>query len=190
MRLALSAVACPCALELRAVVATSAAALAPLRRDRRRSDRRGWRSRCHDGRRYRQQVLAFRYPAPAVGLPPSYRFATITLHRRWPSPRRCKPVAAKPTPELRPRGHRRRRASKNEIAGAAAPLCHPPMDKEHQLPSLRSQSEHTPVLGTLLQLPFDLAFLRCFLHKRLRRQLANMLSRNIAIARSSALIST
>ena len=58
-------------------------ALAPLRRDRRRSDRRGWRSRCHDssalrccGRRYRRQVLAIRYPAPTVGLPPSYRFAT------------------------------------------------------------------------------------------------------------------
>ena len=83
-------VACPCALELRAVVATSAAALAPLRRDRRRSDRRGWRSRCHDssaqrccGRRYRRQVLAIRYPAPTVGLPPSYRLATMALLRRW-----------------------------------------------------------------------------------------------------------
>ena len=41
-------IGCPCALELRAVGATSAGALAPLRRDRRRSDRRGWRSRCHD----------------------------------------------------------------------------------------------------------------------------------------------
>ena len=29
------------------------------------------------------QVLAIRYPAPTVGLPPSYRFATIALHRRW-----------------------------------------------------------------------------------------------------------
>ena len=48
---ALSAVACPCALELRAVVATSAGAPVPLRRDRRRSDRRGWRSRCHDSPR-------------------------------------------------------------------------------------------------------------------------------------------
>ena len=38
---ALSALACPCALELRAVVATWAGALAPLRRDRRLSDRRG-----------------------------------------------------------------------------------------------------------------------------------------------------
>ena len=35
------------------------------------------------GRRYRQQVLAIRYPAPTVGLPPSYRLATIALHRRW-----------------------------------------------------------------------------------------------------------
>ena len=34
-------------------------------------------------RRYRQQVLAIRYPAPTVGLPPSYRFATMALHRRW-----------------------------------------------------------------------------------------------------------
>jgi hypothetical protein len=64
--------------------------LAPLRPDRRRSERRGWRSRCHDssaqrccGRRYRRQVLATRYPAPAAGLPPSYRLANIALPRRW-----------------------------------------------------------------------------------------------------------
>ena len=75
---ALSAVACPCALEPRAV-----GALAPLRRDRRRSDRRGWRSRCHDDRRCRQQVLVVRYPAPAVGLPPWYRFATKGLLLRY-----------------------------------------------------------------------------------------------------------
>ena len=37
----------------------------------------------HDGRRYRQQVLAIRYPAPAVGLPRSYRFATNGLLLRY-----------------------------------------------------------------------------------------------------------
>ena len=31
----------------------------------------------------RRQVPAIRYPAPAAGLWPSYRFATIELHRRW-----------------------------------------------------------------------------------------------------------
>jgi hypothetical protein len=42
---------------------------------------------------------------------------------------RDKPAAAKLTPEL---GHRRR-SSKKEIVGAAAPLgCHPPMDKESE----------------------------------------------------------
>ena len=71
------------ALELPAVVATSAAAFAPLRRDRRRSDRRGWRSPCHGGRRYRQQVLAIRYPAPTVSLPPWYRFAINGLLLRY-----------------------------------------------------------------------------------------------------------
>ena len=36
-------------------------------------------ARRNDAAAYRQQVLAIRYPAPAVGLPPSYRLATIAL---------------------------------------------------------------------------------------------------------------
>src|SRR5271155_1466796 len=62
-------------------------------------------------------------------------------HDGGPSPRRCQPLAAKPTPEL---GQRRRQITKKEIAGAAAPLgCHPPMGKEHQLPGLKCQREST-----------------------------------------------
>src|SRR5271170_5713367 len=62
-------------------------------------------------------------------------------HDGGPSPRRCQPLAAKPTHE---RSQPRRESAKKEIAGAAAPLGrHPPMDKEHQLPGLKCQREST-----------------------------------------------
>ena len=84
---ALSAVAYPCALELRTAEPRR---LVPLRRFAvigaaliGEDGVRDVTTRKMSGRRHRQQVLAIRYPAPAVGLPPSYRFATIELHRRW-----------------------------------------------------------------------------------------------------------
>jgi len=45
------------------------------------------------GRRYRQQVLAIRYPAPTVGLPPWYRFAINGLLLRYIAGGDVRPVA-------------------------------------------------------------------------------------------------
>ena len=60
-----------------------------------------------------------------------------------PSRRRCKPVAATPTPELRSGGQRRPQSSKINRRRRRAARLPPAMDKEHYRASRKIERERT-----------------------------------------------